>query len=151
MNSRVKSGDIVLNRVALVMLGIGVVLLVVEIGLSVYSRFYEGGPFVANHHPGADGYRFIAIVGLILANGLVYGTGKAGQLLGWAMTIVILRLLYLWFMAFSEVGADIGARMLTETLIMGAVAMLVVYMFLYIPYRLLLKRNSRNRHHAVAG
>lgn len=143
MNSENK--EAFLNRAALVLIGIGVILLLVEIVFSAYTRLNSGGPSAASaHFSGTEGYRFIALVGFIFSSGLVYSLKKLGKVLGWAIAGIVLWQIGMWFSAYQTYnGIGISLGIFLEFATMTIVFLAAVWLFFYIPYSILYGRRQQ--------
>lgn len=141
-----------LSHAAFRLIELGAILLLIEIVLSAYAHIYSGGPFAASSHfSGTEGYRFIATVGLILANGLVYSLNgvsslaKMGKAMGWLLAGFVLWQVFLWYSAYRNFGASISFQQVPELATMVIVLLAVGWMLIYIPYNQFFKnRTSAN-------
>lgn len=136
MRSEKKVTNTLLNRAALVLVCVGALLLFIELGLTAYARYDEGGPFAASSHfSGTEAYRFLAIVGLMFTGGMVYSLGRVGRVFGWLTAGVVLWLLYLWYFAFRSFGTGTGLWQVLEFTMMGLVFLSAAWLFAYMPYK----------------
>ncbi len=137
--------DAFLKAVALVLAGLGLLLLIVKFGWELVSRYFVGNNSGVNSlDPGTEAYALIVYFGLILGGYLIFARlGQAGKLIAEVVWAVVLWYIVLWFWAQQSFA---GWRRL-DAVIFTLIFLAVFCAFCYLPYVLVSgKRASLTSH-----
>jgi hypothetical protein len=146
MSSKYNNTDTFINRVALGLSGLGLILLLLKIGSVVYIRLNGKGVFGEGFlDSSADSYRFIAYVGLILVGGLIYSFGGFGRALSEAVGAIVMWQILSWYSNYQSLTSITGFWQWLDVALFALIFLIMGVLLVYLPYRFLASFTHRSR------
>lgn len=130
--------DTFLKFVALVLAGLGLLMLIVKLGWEVVSRYFVGNLGGLNSlDPSTDAYALIVYFGLILGGYLIFARlGQVGKFIAEAVWALVLWYIVLWFLAQESFAGWHSF----DAVIFTVIFLAVFYAFCYLPYMLISRK-----------